>query len=243
MKNNSKKYSIIGIVIVLLLLVGVFALSGNNEGGNFVPAGECPEGEIMNMEKGVCEPIDKIPDEVGPIGETETGEPTKTDFKKILFAYKESDENWSSVLHKELAEELDGHQAYYRILSFTQGKEMSFAVGYMKGCPDGCYLDSEEPCPKECLDPNNWKEIKRFVPAEHIQELGGGETRNEGTFSGGKYHGQFVKLNDPSYRSAVTGCAIDPTPLRLDYCNPCGNLEKNEAYRIWPSEQIAIVLP
>ena len=244
-EKNTKKPSIlkiIGIVIFLLiLLIGASTFLGNDSEKNPVSMVNssseeyCPEGQISN-EIGECEPINKVSEEVIPEEESGlSGTTEELDFRNNLFPYKEADESSSSLLNKELLEATENHQPYYRLLSFKQGEKLSFAVGYMEGCPDGCYLDGNI-CPKECHDPDNWREVKSFTPAEYIEELGGGETRNNGTFSGGMYYGQF-------YNFTVTGCAINPSPLKLARCNPYGNLEKTKGYRIWiEDDDLVIVL-
>lgn len=165
MQNNVKKYSIIGIVIILLILLGTFALLGNNTGNNsvpaitspapfentvslgtidnsepennvFEPAGECPKGQILNKEIGECEVIDKVPDEVGPVGEL-TGYEEVEGFKEYMETDRECylegrnpDAHRSTGYIKESW--IDGNLFFLKreSLEIKKGKYLNFSLAY-----------------------------------------------------------------------------------------------------------------
>ena len=133
-KKSSKKDSVIGIVVVLLLLFGVFALLGGNTTDK-TPVGVTPETPESNNSSELKNKIEE------------------TDYEHVegYKEYKDSLHRYSEESVSHMADlnfnNVDGHPLYMRLISLKKDgeliKELVFSVGY---------LDDE----------NKWHEVKKY---------------------------------------------------------------------------------
>ncbi len=201
MKNNAKKYFILGIVIILLTLSVVVTFLGNDS--------EKKSGSIANLslkESSIVTDTDnselKSSVEIGGTNE-------KTDFTKTLIPYAETNATGGDLKKFSTVNE---HMLYYRFLSFNKGKEINFTVGYMEGCPDGCFFNNETICPEACTIPANWQTVQTFKGTGLVQ-----------------YAGVFKR--DGLEDTTKFYCEIGMDPLRLTYCSHVKYFEMGEWVR------------
>jgi hypothetical protein len=126
--------------------------SNSETSGSDTTAGECPPGTVLNEEIGECEQEDKVPDEVGPIGE----QPATVDYTKLLYRYAETDVHCKQILWGDV----DGNLLYSRVLLYEPNKNLIVSVGY---------LDDEK----------NWNEEKRFITTDAYKSKTGAEEETD----------------------------------------------------------------
>jgi len=141
------------------------------------------------------------------------------DLLKILFPCKEIElgEGDNPAVLGEI-NEINGHKTYIRFLDFKKKERVSFAIGYIEGCPEGCHWNNEESCLEACANPNNWREEKRFISEDETQgfskegtksienyldflekKIQAIETLSESETENEVYYGRIIKLDDPTY--------------------------------------------
>lgn len=104
--------------------VGIIPPETLNPNSSLPAVAMCPSGEVMNEEKGECEPVDKIPDEVGPVGEpAEYG--SKVDYTKYLFPCIDNGPKKGIV-----NQDIDSLDFFARVNYFKSGEKLNFSIGY-----------------------------------------------------------------------------------------------------------------
>ena len=212
---NTKHLIAAGVVLVLLLLLGAFALSGGNNtwkntsvpaivpptapSENTAPAGTISEPEDQIPEDPVFVPASECPDgqtldkEGNCVKKVEQEKPAQlatVDYTGLLYPYEEKVISDGHVLW-DTEHNMTGHPLYSRVLEYKQGENLVASIGYLN-------------------DNGNWTEIKRFVSTN---VYGGSEKYPHHV----DYHGTFIKLDDPSYSGVglIFGVWLND-PIRLN---------------------------
>ena len=224
---NTKHLIAAGVVLVLLLLLGAFALSGGNNTwkNTSVPAIVPPTAPSENTAPaGTISEPDQIPEDpvFVPASECKSGqtlnkagecveveveqveEPAQlaTDYTRLLYPYEERNREMNQVLW--------GDGKYSRVLEYEAGKNLLVSFGFLD-------------------DNGNWKEEKRFVTTiVYNASNSGGAIKLKGDDY--DYNGSFVKLDDPSYTTSIVSFWVWIDPIRLNPC--CSSYESgNEQFR------------
>ena len=192
MPSNTKKYSIMGIIIVLLILIGALTLSKNDTKENThvvkIPSSlESDNNEVENNP-----PIETGGSIYSDADVPDIKEGTKevdeiTDITKVLIPV---DEMYKTGMYGE--RKTEGLQSYCKIISLMPGERLEFALGNIEGCPNG--WDSSEKAPKECLISDNWRETQRFTSTKEDD---------------GGYYGTLTKDGSEDYQTTEFRCIVD----------------------------------
>lgn len=191
MQNNTKKYLVVGVV-VLMILLGVSAISGNkaekkslgekrevspaNNSGSSVSVEKCPEGQVKDEKTGVCKGTDNNNEASVKGKEVSMVDILQADYRNVLRGYKEYFPS----------KNMNGANLYYRILSFTPEKELTFSVGYLD-------------------DNQNWTENKRYV-----------SDKTGNALIGFLYYGKLLKLDNPDYYCTEnSNFAVTTSPVKV----------------------------
>ena len=163
-----------------------------------VPVSKCPQGEVMNEEKGECESLDKTPDAVGPIGEVKSVKEEMKDYTKYLWPYT----IWQTTQNYILQDKINGYPLRYRILFFTPYNKLIVSIGYLD-------------------DNNEWVEDKLFTSTTRDVSVNkwycGKFTKDDPNYkhNGSPCFGVYEDQNPPRLRSSTNIESINGVGARF----------------------------
>jgi len=221
-----------GIILMLLILffLGMMSLDRSNKpensgkdsaSGVIATTSSETKNAVANSDlsdSGI--PSEEISTETGSNEQGMGGTTEEIDITKILFPVKEIESTGGDFPEYKKIDEINGNKTYARYIEINPKKSVSFSIGYMEGCPNGCYWGNET-CLEACSNPNNWVEDRKFKPEDFIQPLGGKDSegndnvRNEGSYTKDRYYGRFTKSNDPSYKTILFYIKIPEDPKEI----------------------------
>ena len=238
-----------GIIIIFLLFAGVILISSNSGKNHsapaFVPIMNNTDNDGTSQPENNGEEIPSTTEDPIKTGvsfysnDSDAGVPdigmggidNPPDITQLLIPV---DEKYKTGRYGE--KKMEGPEKYLKVISHIPEKELSFAIGYMKGCENGC---TEQNCPEACLIPENWIETKRFISTQKIENPPEENPPRE------RYSGSFSKINNPKYKTETLGCSINTKTVFIE-CTFYGVINDPEGKRFGLEQNknaTVIVLP